>query len=36
VERTHAGNMLLVVPILLVYLVANKQIRKAFAYSGIK
>lgn len=31
-----AGNMFLVVPILLVYLVANKQIRKAFAYSGIK
>ncbi len=31
-----AGNMFLVVPILAVYLVANKQIRKAFAYSGIK
>lgn len=31
-----AGNMFLVLPILLVYLVANKQIRKAFAYSGIK
>lgn len=31
-----AGNMFLVVPILLVYLAANKQIRKAFAYSGIK
>ncbi|MDO4438931.1 MAG: carbohydrate ABC transporter permease [Eubacteriales bacterium] len=31
-----AGNMFLVIPILLVYLVANKQIRKAFAYSGIK
>lgn len=31
-----AGNMFLVVPILIVYLFANKQIRKAFAYSGIK
>lgn len=31
-----AGNMFLVVPILVVYLFANKQIRKAFAYSGIK
>ena len=31
-----AGNMFLVVPILAVYLIANKQIRKAFAYSGIK
>lgn len=31
-----AGNMFLVVPILVVYLIANKQIRKAFAYSGIK
>ena len=30
------GNMFLVVPILIVYLFANKQIRKAFAYSGIK
>lgn len=31
-----AGNMFLVVPVLIVYLFANKQIRKAFAYSGIK
>ncbi|MDR2303447.1 MAG: carbohydrate ABC transporter permease [Treponema sp.] len=31
-----AGNLFLVVPILTVYLIANKQIRKAFAYSGIK
>lgn len=31
-----AGNMFLVVPILVAYLFANKQIRKAFAYSGIK
>ena len=31
-----AGNMFLVVPILIVYLFANKQIRKAVAYSGIK
>lgn len=31
-----AGNMFLVVPILIVYLFANKQIRRAFAYSGIK
>ncbi|GHV92691.1 sugar ABC transporter permease [Spirochaetia bacterium] len=31
-----AGNLFLVVPILIVYLIANKQIRKAFTYSGIK
>lgn len=31
-----AGNMFLVVPILAIYIIANKQIRKAFAYSGIK
>ena len=31
-----AGNMFLVIPILVIYLIANKQIRKAFAYSGIK
>jgi sn-glycerol 3-phosphate transport system permease protein len=30
------GNLFLVVPILAVYLAANKQIRKAFTYSGIK
>lgn len=31
-----AGNALLVLPILLIYLVAHKQIVKSFAYSGIK
>jgi sn-glycerol 3-phosphate transport system permease protein len=31
-----AGNMFLVVPILIVYFIANKHIRAAFAYSGIK
>ncbi|WP_253735857.1 carbohydrate ABC transporter permease [Paenibacillus sp. FJAT-26967] len=31
-----AGNVVLVVPILLVYLMASKQIVKAFVYSGIK
>lgn len=31
-----AGNVVLVVPILLVYLFASKQILKAFVYSGIK
>ncbi|WP_051620814.1 carbohydrate ABC transporter permease [Paenibacillus sp. UNC451MF] len=31
-----AGNVVLVVPILLVYLVCSKQIVKAFVYSGIK
>jgi sn-glycerol 3-phosphate transport system permease protein len=31
-----AGNLFLVVPILGVYLIANKQIREAFTYSGIK
>lgn len=31
-----AGNMILVVPILVVYLFASKNIIKAFAYSGIK
>jgi len=31
-----AANVLLVAPILLVYMVANKGIRKAFLYSGIK
>lgn len=31
-----AGNMILVIPILLVYLFASKYIIRAFAYSGIK
>ncbi|WP_256257816.1 MULTISPECIES: carbohydrate ABC transporter permease [unclassified Paenibacillus] len=31
-----AGNVVLVLPILLVYLFASKQIVKAFVYSGIK
>ena len=31
-----AGNMFLTCPILIAYLFANKQIRKAFVYSGIK
>ncbi|MFF2154614.1 carbohydrate ABC transporter permease [Paenibacillus chitinolyticus] len=31
-----AGNVVLVVPILIVYLFASKQIVKAFVYSGIK
>lgn len=35
-EIIMAGNVILVVPILIVYLFANKQIIKAFAYSGIK
>jgi sn-glycerol 3-phosphate transport system permease protein len=30
------GNLFLTLPILAVYFAANKQIRKAFAYSGIK
>jgi sn-glycerol 3-phosphate transport system permease protein len=31
-----AGNVVFVVPILIVYLIASKQIVKAFVYSGIK
>lgn len=31
-----AGNVVLVLPILLVYLFASKRIRNSFAYSGIK
>ena len=31
-----AGNVFLVVPILTLYFIANKHIRKAFTYSGIK
>lgn len=35
-NQLMAGNMLLILPILVVYLFASKQIRKAFTYSGIK
>jgi sn-glycerol 3-phosphate transport system permease protein len=31
-----AGNVILVLPIILVYLFANKRIRNSFVYSGIK
>lgn len=31
-----AGNMILVAPVLLAYVSANKWIKRAFAYSGIK
>lgn len=31
-----AGNLLLVLPMLLLYIVASKKIRNAFVYSGIK
>lgn len=31
-----AANLFLIVPILIAYLVGNKQIQKAFVYSGIK
>lgn len=31
-----AGNMMLIVPILLVFLIARKQIIKAFTYMGVK
>ncbi len=31
-----AGNVILSAPILIAYAIANKQIRKAFVYSGIK
>lgn len=31
-----AGNVVLVLPILIVYLLASKRIRNSFAYSGIK
>ena len=31
-----AGNLLLVLPMLLLYVVASKKIRNAFVYSGIK
>jgi sn-glycerol 3-phosphate transport system permease protein len=31
-----AGNMLLVIPILIVFLIARRHIMKAFAYTGVK
>ncbi len=31
-----AGNLLLVLPMLLLYILASKKIRNAFVYSGIK
>lgn len=31
-----AGNVVLVLPILIIYLLASKKIRNSFAYSGIK
>ncbi|WP_320128924.1 carbohydrate ABC transporter permease [uncultured Sphaerochaeta sp.] len=31
-----AGNVLLVIPIIIVYIFANKRIRNSFVYSGIK
>lgn len=31
-----AGNVLLVLPILLIYLIANKKIKQAFTYMGLK
>ncbi|MCC8126637.1 MAG: carbohydrate ABC transporter permease [Clostridiales bacterium] len=31
-----AGNLLLVLPMLLLYIIASKKIRNAFVYSGIK
>ena len=31
-----AGNMLLVMPMLLLYVLASRKIRNAFVYSGIK
>jgi sn-glycerol 3-phosphate transport system permease protein len=31
-----AGNMILVVPILIVFLFGQRQIIKAFVYSGVK
>ena len=31
-----AGNLLLVLPMLLLYVIASKKIRNAFVYSGIK
>lgn len=35
-NKLMAGNLFLTCPILIAYLFANKQIRKAFVYSGIK
>ena len=31
-----AGNVILVAPILMIYSIANKYIKAAFTYSGIK
>jgi sn-glycerol 3-phosphate transport system permease protein len=31
-----AGNVILVMPIIAVYVFANKRIRNSFVYSGIK
>lgn len=31
-----AGNLLMLLPILIVYLLAQKQIIKAFSYTGVK
>lgn len=31
-----AGNVILVLPILIIYMIASKRIRNSFAYSGIK
>ena len=31
-----AGNLILVVPILIIYCFGSKQIIKAFTYNGIK
>lgn len=33
---TMAGNMLLTMPMLILYMFASKKIRNAFVYSGIK
>mgnify|MGYP002226367462 FL=1 len=32
----HAGNVVLVLPILIVYMLASQKIRNSFVYSGIK
>lgn len=31
-----AGNIILILPIILVYIFANKKVKEAFMYSGIK
>jgi sn-glycerol 3-phosphate transport system permease protein len=35
-DISMAGNVMLVMPLLILYVVANKRIKNAFAYSGIK